>query len=210
MEETRPNEFFPICEDKRGSYLFNSKDLCMLEHISELVEAGITSFKIEGRAKTAYYCAIVTNAYRVAIDAYFKGEPLPEWVRREVDCVSHRPYCTGFYMGEENLQSCDSSEYIRDCDFVAVVDGWDNGTLEVTQRNYFTADDYLEVVSPGKPPQRLVISEMYNSNNEMITVANHAVEKLRIKCDTVFSAGSVVRRVNEGGGVSGSAAEQSA
>jgi len=190
MEETRPNEFMPVYEGEKGSYLYNSKDLCMIEHIPELIKAGVTSFKIEGRAKTAYYTAVITNAYRTAINGNCS-----DWVKNEVNCVSHRPYCTGFYLGEyDNLQSYDNSGYIRDCDFVGVVESSDT----IIQRNYFTTDDYLEVISPGQPPERLVIEEMYNSNDELITVANHAVEVLRIKCagEREFTKGSMVRRVN--------------
>jgi putative protease len=197
VEETRPNEFLPIFEDEKGSYIFNSKDLCMIENIRELAECGVTTFKIEGRAKTAYYSAIVTNAYRAAIDAYSSGVQCPEWAVKEVECVSHRPYCTGFYLGEYNhLQSYEDSGYIRSCDFVGVVNGFEQGTLEITQRNYFTVDDCLEVVSPGRPPELLIIEEMRNSKEEVITIANHAVEKLWIKCGKGFVAGSLVRRRN--------------
>jgi len=195
-EEMRPDEFYPVIEDDKGSYIFNSKDLCMIEHIPELVEAGITSFKIEGRAKTAYYSAIITNAYRAAIDTFRRGKVCPDWAIHEVNCVSHRPYCTGFYLNENALQSYEQSGYIRDCDFVGVVDGYKDGVVEITQRNYFTVDDYLEVVSPGKPPEHFVINEMYNSSNELITIANHAVEKLWIKCDVEFSARAMIRRKN--------------
>jgi putative protease len=116
---------------------------------------------------------------------------------REVGCVSHRPYCTGFYLEDyNNLQSYGYSGYIRDCDFIAVVDGYFEGTLEITQRNYFTTDDYLEVISPGKPPERLITKELYNSNNELVTIANHAVEKLYIKNSREFLPGALIRRVN--------------
>ncbi|MCL1831930.1 MAG: U32 family peptidase, partial [Oscillospiraceae bacterium] len=178
IEETRPNEYFPIFEEENGTYLFNSKDLCMIEHISELAEAGITSFKIEGRAKTAYYTAVVTNAYRAAIDAFERGEPTPEWALCEVACVSHRPYSTGFYLGAAE-QNYEQSGYIRNCDFVGVVEGYSDGFIQLTQRNYFTAEDSLEVIAPATPPQKLFITEMYNEKNERITVANHAVERLR-------------------------------
>ena len=200
MEETRPGEFFKVDEDCDGTYIFNSMDLSMLEHIAELAQSGVSTFKIEGRAKTAYYSAVITNAYRVAIDSYIKGEVVPEWVKREVNCVSHRPYCTGFYLGEsrENLQSCENSGYIRDCDFVGVVEKHCEGNLvEITQRNYFTTQDFLEVISPGKPPVKLDIEYMKNSKDEIVTVANHAVEVLYVKCDNVdFSVGSMIRRVN--------------
>jgi len=178
-ETTRPDEQFPIYENQHGTYILNSKDLCMLEHIPDLAEAGITSFKIEGRAKTAYYTAVVTNAYRAAIEAYKSGEPLPDWVKREAHCVSHRRYSTGFYYGAAE-QYYENSGYIRDCDFVATVDSIHDCELEITVRNYFTIDDYIEMVIPGSTPERLVISEMRNSNGEAVTVANHAMEKLRV------------------------------
>ncbi|MCL2071335.1 MAG: U32 family peptidase [Oscillospiraceae bacterium] len=205
-EETRPNEFFKVFEDERGSYILNSKDLCMIEHIAELAQSGVTSFKIEGRAKTAYYSAIITNAYRAAIDAYEQGVPLPDWVKREVNCVSHRPYCTGFYFPEnsekaEDIQSYEHSVYIRDCDFVAVVaDSVLRGdtSIEIIQRNYFTADDCLEIIAPGQPPKRLTVSNMVNSKGETITIANHAVETICIECDGnagAFPKGSFIRKV---------------
>jgi len=205
VEETRPGEFFPVFEDEQGSYLYNSKDLCMIEHIPELIEAGITSFKIEGRAKTAYYTAVITNAYRSAING-----DCSDWVKNEVNCVSHRPYCTGFYLAEElRNESHDAhvdpnnSGYIRDCDFVGVIDDYvPNGVcwvLEITQRNYFTVEDYLEIVSPGVPPERLVFDKMLNSKGETVTVANHAVEKLSlVDCElSNVRQGSMVRRVNK-------------
>jgi putative protease len=199
VEETRPGEFFPVCETKKGSYILNSKDLCMIEHIGELEECGITSFKIEGRAKTAYYSAVITNAYRVAIDSYKKGETVPEWVKREVGCVSHRPYCTGFYLKDVPVeQSYEFSGYVRECDFVGTVDGFSGGTVSVTQRNYFTVDDELEIIAPFVPPEPLVIDEMRNSDGEVVTAANHATEKLyiKVKGEKTFKAGSMLRRCN--------------
>ncbi|MCL2036319.1 MAG: U32 family peptidase [Oscillospiraceae bacterium] len=204
MEETRPGEFFPVFEntDGSGSHIFNSKDLCMLEHIGDLIESGVTSLKIEGRAKTAYYTAVITNAYRAAINAYNKEEAAPKWALREVNCVSHRPYCTGFYLDEDTLQSYENSGYIRDCDFVGTVDGYcaDENLLEITQRNHFTMNDYIEVVSPGISPVQIAIREMYNSSGERVSVANRATEKLLIKCETAFEGsvkGSMLRRVNK-------------
>jgi putative protease len=199
IEETRPNEHFPIREDARGSYLFNSKDLCLLEHVRELGEAGITSFKIEGRAKTAYYSAVVTNAYRAAIDAAAQGREIPQWAIREVHCVSHRPYSTGFYFGEAQ-QNYEQSGYVRNCDFVGVVDDCTDGSLNITQRNYFTINDRLEIITPGNPPQPLEIKEMYNSKGESIEIANHAVEKLTVNCRLSTAdcpRGGLIRRVAE-------------
>ncbi|MCL2754832.1 MAG: U32 family peptidase [Oscillospiraceae bacterium] len=194
MEETRQGEYFRVCESDGGTYFFNSKDLCMIEHIAELAAAGITSFKIEGRAKTAYYTAVITNAYRAAISAFTRGEPLPDWAKREVLCVSHRHYSTGFYFGDAQ-QYYEQSAYIRKCDFVGVIDSCGDGMIGITQRNYFTTEDCLEVISPGVPPKQLVIDEMRNSKGESITVANHAVEKLLIKCEQKFAAGALIRRI---------------
>jgi len=192
-EETRPGEFFEISEfsDGRGSYILNSKDLCMIDYVQELAEAGLNSLKIEGRAKTAYYTAVVTNAYRAALDS----RTTPEWAKREVDCVSHRPYCTGFYFGPPEMRY-ESSGYIRECDFIAAVDGFEDGLIRITQRGYFTVSDYIEAVQPFSKPEQIVISEMYNANGEKITVANHAMEKLFIKCDNTLKEGAVLRRVN--------------
>jgi putative protease len=194
-EETRPNEFFKVFEDGRGRYILNSKDLCMIEYISQLAEAGLSSLKIEGRAKTAYYTAVITNAYACAIDAYKKDLPLPEWVKREVNCVSHRPYSTGFYFGQAE-QYYENSGYIRDCDFIGTVDGYDNGFIEITQRNYFTVNDYIEVIAPQNPPERFVINEMYNSNRARVEIASRATEKLLLRCDRAFPTGAMLRRVN--------------
>jgi putative protease len=205
MEGTREGEFFPVDEDSRGTHIFNSKDLCMIEHVRELAEAGVTTFKIEGRAKTAYYTAVITNAYRVAVDAYEHRREVPDWVLREVGCVSHREYCTGFYFqelpGSAEMQNFKDSGYVRECDFVAVVDGGGEGFLNITQRNFFTGDDYLEVIAPGVPPVRLLISEMYDSRGNPLTVANHALEKLKLKLsasDGEFPPGALIRRVGKG------------
>ena len=208
VESTRPNESFPITENERGSYIMNSKDLCMIEHIKDLADAGVTTFKIEGRAKTAYYTAIITNAYRAAISAYERGESCPEWALREVNCVSHRPYCTGFYFGslEENANIEPTfSGYIRDCDFVAVTDCLSTdapipNTIEIIQRNHFTIEENLEIVIPGSKPIKLEIAEMYNKKGESVTVANKATEKLWIKTTVNCQLSIVncfVRRVNK-------------
>jgi len=194
-EKTRPGEFFRIdeLEGGRGSYILNSKDLCMIEHIGEMARAGVTSLKIEGRAKTAYYTAVITNAYRAAIDAYAGGRPLPDWVKREVNSVSHRPYCTGFYFGGPE-QSPESSGYVRDCDFIAVVSGDNGGMVEITQRGYFTVTDYIEAVEPGSPPKRVIIEEMYGADGERADTGRHAEEKLLIKCENKLKSGTVIRK----------------
>ena len=157
MEEKRPGEYFPVEEDARGTYLYNSKDMCMIEHIPELVRAGVDSFKIEGRNKTAYYAACVTGAYRVAIDAY-KADPdgfvLPQFCRDEVNKVSHREYYTGFYFGNmENGQHYGDSQYIREYEVVGMPVGCDaDGNAVFALKNRFFDGEELELIQPGRAP----------------------------------------------------------
>ena len=152
VEEKRPGEYFPIGEDAGGAYIMNSKDMCMIDHIPELIDAGLDSLKIEGRAKSAYYAAVVTGAYRHAIDAALEGRPLdPVW-RDEVEKVSHRPYSTGFYFGEPG-QHPRHSRYVRDWQIMAVVTSCaPAGTALCELRNKLSAGDELELVGPGLKP----------------------------------------------------------
>ena len=152
VEEKRPGEYFPIGEDAGGAYIMNSKDMCMIDHIPELIDAGLDSLKIEGRAKSAYYAAVVTGAYRHAIDAALEGQPLdPVW-RDEVEKVSHRPYSTGFYFGEPG-QHTSHSRYVRDWQIMAVVTSCaPDGTALCELRNKLSAGDELELVGPGLKP----------------------------------------------------------
>ena len=152
VEEKRPGEYFPIGEDAGGAYIMNSKDMCMIDHIPELIDAGLDSLKIEGRAKSAYYAAVVTGAYRHAIDAALAGQPLePVW-RDEVEKVSHRPYSTGFYFGEPG-QHTSHSRYVRDWQIMAVVTSCTpDGTALCELRNKLSAGDELELVGPDLKP----------------------------------------------------------
>ena len=152
VEEKRPGEYFPIGEDAGGAYILNSRDMCMIDHIPELIDAGLDSLKIEGRAKSAYYAAVVTGAYRHAIDAALAGQPLePVW-RDEVEKVSHRPYSTGFYFGEPG-QHTSHSRYVRDWQIMAVVTSCTpDGTALCELRNKLSAGDELELVGPDLKP----------------------------------------------------------
>ena len=152
VEEKRPGEYFPIGEDAGGAYILNSRDMCMIDHIQELLDAGLDSLKIEGRAKSAYYAAVVTAAYRHAVDAALAGEPLdPVW-RDEVEKVSHRPYSTGFYFGEPG-QHTSHARYVRDWQVMAVVTSCaPDGTALCELRNKLSAGDELELVGPGLKP----------------------------------------------------------
>ena len=198
VEETRPDQYFPISEDDNGTYILNAKDMCMIEHLDKLIDAGVTSFKIEGRAKSAYYVATVTNAYRLALEYAKKGVAVPEWVVNEVYNVSHRTYCTGFYFDPSDAkQVYESSGYVRSRDFVGVIDGCENGCVLLTQRNYFTADDDLEVLMPGSKPVKFSPERLYNSEGEEIKIANHANEKLKALCGREFPPKSILRRINK-------------
>lgn len=151
VEETRPGEYFPVIEDN-GTYIFNSRDLCMIEHVPDLLDAGISSLKIEGRMKSFYYTAIVTSAYRHAIDAAVQGVPLDSVWIKEVDMVSHRPYTTGFYYDQPGEQYSDSL-YSSGANVLAVVESCkDNGEAILSQRNKLYRGEELEIVIPGSKP----------------------------------------------------------
>ena len=160
VEETRPGKYFPIEEDERGTYIMNSRDMCMIDHLDDIMDAGIDCIKIEGRAKSEYYAAIVTGAYRHVLDEVAAGEtPDPVWLD-EVEHVSHRHYSTGFYYGQPG-QYYDNSRYIRDWQVVAVVESCDaNGMATLSLRNKFRAGDTVEVVGPDCKPFSMVVPEM--------------------------------------------------
>ena len=201
VEQTRPGEYFDIYENERGTFIFNSKDLCMIEHIPELVKSGITSLKLEGRVKTEYYVATVVGAYRREIDKYFKdpdnykfdGSELHELMN-----VSHRPYITGFYFGrpEGKAQVYGSNSYIRHYDLIGIVTDYDHktGMMTISQRNRFFAGEEIEIISPGKPYFTQIVGEMYNDKGELITVAPHAAMTVTMKAQEPVVAGSMLRR----------------
>ena len=198
MEEKRPGEFFPVYEDEKGTYILNSKDMCMIEHLDKLADAGVTSLKIEGRAKSAYYAAVVTNAYRMAVDEYYKDPAnynLPGWIKDEVYKVSHRKYCNGFFFGvPDESQYYENSGYIRNYDVVAVVEECRDGTVYCTQRNKFFAGDTVEILPPSSKPVELVLDKIFDENNQEIETANHAMMKFSFKSDMVFPQGTFIRK----------------
>ena len=168
MEEKRPGEYFPIEEDQRGSYILNSRDMCMIDHLPELMDAGLDSLKIEGRAKSAYYAAVVTAAYRHGLDAAAAGKPLdPVW-RDEVEHVSHRPYSTGFYYGYPG-QYYENSRYIREWQVVALVTDCDEaGNATLSLRNKFRAGDTLELVGPDVRPFSMTAPVMTDQEGQSL------------------------------------------
>lgn len=197
MEEKRPGEYFPIFEDEKGTYILNAKDLCMIDHIDKLAEAGVTSLKIEGRAKSAYYVTVVTNAYRMAVDEYYKNPDkfvLPDWIHDEVYKVSHRKYSNGFFFGTpQESQYYENSGYIRNYDVVAVVERCENSTVYCTQRNRFFAGDTVEILSPGEKPVEITLEQIFDEKGNEIQTANHAMMKFSFKSDLIFPEGAVIR-----------------
>lgn len=201
VEEKRPNEYYPIFEDEKGTYILNAKDMCMIEYIDKLAEAGVYSLKIEGRAKSAYYVTVVTNAYRMAVDEYYRDPynfKLPDWIRDEVYKVSHRQYCNGFFFGRpDNSQYYENSGYIRNYDVVAVVDDCRDGIVYCTQRNRFFSGDTVELLAPKSKPVEMKLDEIYDENGERVETANRAMMKFSFPSELTFPAGTVIRKAAE-------------
>ena len=193
MEEKRPGEFFPVFEDGEQTYILNSRDMCMIDHVGELMAAGLTSLKIEGRAKSAYYSAMTTAAYRDAIDAAAEGRaPDPQW-RAEVDKISHRPYSTGFYFGQPG-QYTEDGRYIRDWQVLAVVTACGpDGLATLSLRNKFTAGDEVEVVGPGVPAFSMTAPMMEDENGEALAEPRHPQMLFRMQLTRPVPPLSVVR-----------------
>ncbi len=169
MEEKRPGEYFPVFEDEKGTYIMNSRDMCMIDHLDDLMRVGVDCIKIEGRAKSAYYAAIVTGAYRHVLDDVAAGRtPDPVW-RGEVEKISHRHYSTGFFYGQPG-QYYEDSRYIRDCQVVAVVTDCDeNGLARCSLRNKFAAGDEIEAVGPDLRPFTFTAGEFRSVEGETLT-----------------------------------------
>ena len=200
VEETREGQYFPINEDGDGTYIFNSKDLCMINHIPELDRAGIDSFKIEGRAKSEYYTAIVTYAYRNAMDEYFESGRSADftpsqWILDEMEKMSHREYTEGFNFGPiVNGQVINSGGYIRKWDVCALFISQSDGRVTVAQRNRFYQGEVLEVVEPFKKPYKITVEELYNENDgEYTDVANKTTNIYSFKCDKEISPDAIFR-----------------
>ncbi|MGO5075401.1 peptidase U32 family protein [Clostridium sporogenes] len=188
MEEKREGEYFPVVEDDKGTYIMNSKDMCMIEHIPELVQSGVDSFKIEGRMKSSFYVATVVKAYREAIDAYFKDPENYTFKERWMDYLkkaSHRAYFTGFYFNDPNKQLHESSSYIRTCDIVGIVKEFNEETMEaiVEQRNKVLDGDELEVLRPEGPIFKINIANMRDKNDKKIESAPSAQMIFKINAD---------------------------
>ncbi len=203
MEESRPGQYMPVYENERGTYIFNSKDLCMIEHIPELIEAGIDSFKIEGRMKTALYVATVARTYRLAIDDYMKS---PEYYRsripfykEEIAKCTYRQYTTGFFFGkpDENTQIYDSNTYVKEYTYLGIVKVMEDGRYMIEQRNKFTVGEEIEVMKPDGTNLKVTVKSIMDENGNAMESAPHPKQKLYIDLGTTLSDFDILRRQEE-------------
>ena len=194
VEEKRPGEYFPVYEDEKGTYILNSKDMCTIDHLSELTDAGIDCIKIEGRAKSAYYAAIITGAYRHCIDDLAAGREIdPVW-RDEVDHVSHRIYSTGFYFGQPG-QYTENSRYIRQWQVCAIVESCDkNGLALCSLRNKFAKGDALEAVGPDVRPFPFTVGDMKTLDGEALDEPRTPQMQFYLQLPKPVPAMSILRR----------------
>ena len=196
VEEKRPGQYFEISEDG-GTFILNSRDMRMIEHLPELIEAGVTSLKIEGRMKSAYYTAVTTNAYRHALDAALRGEPLdPIWVAETEKC-SHRPYTTGFYFGEPGQHYSEAS-YSATAEIVAVVeDCGENGEALLTQRNKIHPGDPLELLLPEGAPIPFTAGALFDEEGNEIPDTRRAMMRFRMQLPARAPRRAAVRKILE-------------
>ncbi len=195
-EENREGQYFPVEQDDSGTFLYNSRDMCMIDYIPELIKSGINSLKIEGRAKSSYYSAVTANAYRHAIDDYLRDKEnynLSPWIKEELNKISHREYSTGFYLGGEPGQVLENGGYIRNYTVVAISEDSQNGVVDIIQKNKFCVGDELDVLPPGGIPFIVKVKSLTNEYGESVDSAPHAMEKLKLDCGRDIPAGSLLR-----------------
>ena len=202
VEEQRPNEFMPVFEDERGTYIFNSKDLCMIGHLPKVIDAGVKSLKIEGRMKTSYYVAATTSIYRQALDQYFNDRDnydskVPYYLE-ELKKVSHRDFTTGFYFGKTTAddQVYSDSSYIRNYDFVGLVLDYDENTglAKIEQRNKFSVGDEVDILQTKGNIVKQKISQLFDENMAEITDAPHPKQIIYVKTETALSPYDILRK----------------
>ncbi|ABR48625.1 peptidase U32 [Alkaliphilus metalliredigens QYMF] len=206
VEETRPGEYMPIYEDERGTYFMNSKDLCMIEYIPEIIESGITSLKIEGRMKTTYYVATVLRAYRTAIDRYYENpqdwEFQEEWLE-EIKKASHRDFTTGFYLDKpgRNEHIYGNKSYIRGYDFIGLINKYDpiSQIATVEQRNRFFLGDEIEIIGPKEILIKMKIEQMWDEHDEPLEVAPHPQQIIKMKMTEKVAENYILRKERAGG-----------
>ena len=202
-EETRPGEFLPVYENDRGTYIFNSKDLCMIEHIPEMIDAGIDSFKIEGRMKTALYVACVARTYRKAIDDYLESEQKyrdnMDWYLSEISKCTYRQFTTGFYFGKpsEEAQIYDNNTYINEYVYLGMVDKKDSESAYIEQKNKFCVGDEIEIMKPDGSNVATKVIRIVNEDGEDMESCPHSKQKLRIFLSVVPDEGDILRVKND-------------
>lgn len=201
MEETRPGEYLPVYENERGTYIFNSKDLCMIEHIPELVEAGIDSFKIEGRMKTALYVAVVTRTYRQAIDDYLKDEALyrsrMEYYKEEIAKCTYRQFTTGFFFGkpDHDTQIYDNNTYIKAYTYLGLIgDRREDGFYGLEQRNKFSVGETIEVMKPDGRNEEVTVRAMTDEEGLPLESCPHPKQKIYVDLGIELSPFDLLRR----------------
>lgn len=199
VEEKRPGKYFPIIENEKGSYILNSRDLCLIEHLNKLSNAGISSFKIEGRAKSSYYVSVITNAYKIATDILEKNDnsqfEIPNWLKEEVKKVSHRHYHDGFLFGKPKQgQYYESGGYIRNYDVVAIVEYSDGEFIYCTQKNKFSVGDIVEILQPKEKPFSFKVEKILNEKKEFVESAPHSQMKIYIPSNIKIQKGSIIRK----------------
>ena len=201
MEESRPGEYFPVYENERGTYIFNSKDLCMIEHIPDLIDAGIDSFKIEGRMKTALYVATVARTYRKAIDDYLEDPKLYEahldWYRSQISNCTYRQFTTGFFYGKptDEAQIYDSNTYAKDYTYLGIVgDKDDQGYYSIEQRNKFSVGEEIEIMKPDGENRVVTVKAIYDEEGNAMDSAPHPKQKLWIDLGTEMDRFDILRR----------------
>ena len=201
VEETRPGEYMPVNEDDRGTYIFNSKDLCMIEHIPEMIDAGIDSFKIEGRMKTALYVATVARTYRKAIDDYMESPELyrsnMEYYKSEIAKCTYRQFTTRFYFGktDQDSQIYDNNTYIKNCTYIGnVQEVTEDGLVAFEQKNKFSVGEEIECMNFDGTNTVCRVEEIYNDRMEPMESAPHPKMQLYVKLDRPVSAGMILRR----------------
>lgn len=201
VEETRPGEYMPVYENERGTYIFNSKDLCMIEHIPEMVDAGIDSLKIEGRMKTALYVATVARTYRKAIDDYFTSEELyrshMDWYKEEISKCTYRQFTTGFYFGkpDENTQIYDNNTYVNEYIYLGMIEEAkpEKGLVRITQRNKFCAGDTIEIMKPSGENVEVKVEEMFDGEGNAVESAPHPQQEIWLRLSVMPDVQDILR-----------------
>ncbi|OUO75893.1 peptidase U32 family protein [Anaeromassilibacillus sp. An250] len=195
VEEKRPGQYMPIYQEGEGSYILNSKDMCMVRHLPELLRAGVTSLKIEGRAKSSYYVAVTTNAYRWALDELEQHPDIPvsPWIVEELDKISHRPYSTGFYLGGEPGQETVQGGYVRNYEVIAVCEDYHDGIAILSQRNRFFRGETADVLEVGEQPFDLPLDELFDQDGQPIESAPHATMTVLLKTERPLKRGAILR-----------------